>query len=206
MSSQATSDYRRRRKQNLIKVCGNRCNICGYDKTVSALEFHHIDPSSKDYAIGAQGTCRDIQKDLNEIKKCILVCSNCHREIHEGIYSTEELLNYKIFDEKMADSLVSERNEHLYGKVYVCSQCGKEITSGAKTGLCSSCYTSQNRVVKERPLREELKILIRNYSFAELGRRYGVSDNAIRKWCKAVNLPYRVKDIQAYSDQDWEKI
>lgn len=45
MSSQATSDYRRRRKLNLVKVCGGACNLCGYSKIPGALEFHHIDES-----------------------------------------------------------------------------------------------------------------------------------------------------------------
>ena len=44
-NSQAVSDYRRKRKLNLITACGHKCCICGYDKAVSALEFHHIDPS-----------------------------------------------------------------------------------------------------------------------------------------------------------------
>ena len=42
------TNYRRRRKNNLIQVCGGKCCICGYNKTNSALEFHHIDQSKKE--------------------------------------------------------------------------------------------------------------------------------------------------------------
>lgn len=206
MSSQATSNYRKRRKLNLIKVCGNKCNICGYEKNISALEFHHIDPSKKEYGIASQGTCHDIKKDLEEVKKCILVCANCHREIHDGNYTLEQLNHYRYFDEKIAEQLIQERDEVLFGKKRFCSKCGNPITTYSKSGLCETCSKFERRIVKERPNREELKNLIRKKSFAELGREFGVSDNSIRKWCKIVNLPFKSTDIKNYSDQEWEKI
>lgn len=58
----------------------------------------------------------------------------------------------------------------------------------------------------ERPSREELKVLIRENSFLQLGKQFGVSDNAIRKWCKAYDLPYKSTEIKRYSDKDWENI
>lgn len=91
MSSKATSDYRRRRKQNLLKICGEKCAICGYDKCIGALEFHHLIPEKKSYGIASNGTCRDLESDIAEVKKCILICANCHREIHNNMYSLEEL-------------------------------------------------------------------------------------------------------------------
>ena len=84
-----------------------------------------------------------------------------------------------------------------------CIDCGKKITRGATR--CQAC-SSKAQQKTERPEREELKFLIRNVSFAELGRRYGVSDNAIRKWCKSVNLPTHSRDIKQMSDKDWELI
>ena len=78
---------------------------------------------------------------------------------------------------------------------------GKEIYLYAQ--YCSECIHIQQRIV-ERPPREELKFLIKKYSFSEIGRKYNVSDNAIRKWCKNENLPYRKKDINQYTDQEWK--
>ena len=206
MSSQATSDYRKRRKLNLIKVCGNKCNICGYNKTASALEFHHIDPAQKEYGIASQGTCHNIEKDLEEVKKCILVCANCHREIHDGNYSMEQLFDYQQFNNDIAQQLIQERDNVLFGKQRFCSCCNKPITYYSKSGLCEQCSKATRRIVKDRPNRNELKTLIRNNSFAELSRQFGVSDNSIRKWCKAVNLPHKVTDIKLYSDEEWEKV
>jgi 5-methylcytosine-specific restriction endonuclease McrA len=92
MGSKATSDYRKRRKENLVMVCGGKCCLCGYNKSISALEFHHIVSDEKNYGIAEKGTCHDLEQDLKEIQKCILVCSNCHREIHDGLYDEKVLI------------------------------------------------------------------------------------------------------------------
>lgn len=54
--------------------------------------------------------------------------------------------------------------------------------------------------------REELKQMIRTMSFLAIGKELGVSDNAIRKWCKKYNLPYKKKDIKSYSDEEWGQL
>ena len=54
--------------------------------------------------------------------------------------------------------------------------------------------------------KEELKDLIRTIPFTEIGRKYNVSDNAIRKWCDKFNLPRKKSDIQKFSDEEWSKI
>lgn len=68
-----------------IAYKGGKCQICGYDKCVGALEFHHLDPTQKDFGISAKGYTRSWDKNKQELNKCILVCANCHREIHNGI-------------------------------------------------------------------------------------------------------------------------
>lgn len=88
-------------------------------------------------------------------------------------------------------------------KKHYCIDCGKEISKGAKR--CKDCATKNQRVV-ERPTREMLKNLIRIKSFVELGKQYGVSDNAVKKWCKNYNLPSRKTDIKKISDEEWSSI
>lgn len=83
-----------------------------------------------------------------------------------------------------------------------CPQCG-EIKNAA-SNLCMECFRKSQRA--GRPSREELKDLIRTVSFVELGKQYGVSDNAIRKWCIAYNLPSKKKDIKSYTDEQWKQI
>jgi len=67
----------------LILEFGGACIGCGYKKNLSALEFHHLDPNEKEFTIDVRTLSnRNIDKIRNELKKCILVCSNCHQEIH----------------------------------------------------------------------------------------------------------------------------
>lgn len=82
-----------------------------------------------------------------------------------------------------------------------CKICGKPILT--KSRYCISCGHKVQQTC-ERPSREEFKKMIRTECFTTLGKRFGVSDKAISKWCKAYNLPYRKKDIKEYSDEEWK--
>ncbi len=75
---------RRSMKKQAIKILGGKCSICGYNKCVDALEFHHKNPKEKDFKIGSGNTMS--WKDYKaEALKCILLCSNCHKEIHSEL-------------------------------------------------------------------------------------------------------------------------
>lgn len=78
-----TSEYRVNIKQRLVDYKGGKCQICGYNRCINALEFHHVNPEEKDFTISGGTKSFDTLKP--EIDKCILVCSNCHREIHAGL-------------------------------------------------------------------------------------------------------------------------
>jgi len=75
-------EWRRRKKLILIEYKGGKCERCGYDKYIGALDFHHKIPSEKDFSISNRNI-RSIEKYKKEVDKCILLCANCHREIHE---------------------------------------------------------------------------------------------------------------------------
>jgi len=199
------SNFRRRRKANLMKVMGNKCCLCGYNMLPDALEFHHIDPEAKSYGLASNGTCHDLEKDLAEIQKCVLVCANCHRAIHKGLFSEEFLKEKQIYDETIAEQLREDKRKLLEKTHYYCKSCGKELNQKTLTGFCDKCYKKSLRIV-ERPSREELKNLIRIMPFTQIGLQFGVSDNAIRKWCDAENLPKKKTEINQYSDEEWKKI
>jgi predicted DNA-binding protein YlxM (UPF0122 family) len=78
----AVSKRRRKIKQMAVEYKGGKCVKCGYNKYIGALEFHHLDPTVKDFTISNSGHCRSWEKVKDELDKCILVCSNCHAEIH----------------------------------------------------------------------------------------------------------------------------
>lgn len=80
---EAVQKRRDKLKELAIQYKGGRCSVCGYDRCIGALEFHHVDPSVKEFGIG-NGNTRSFESLKKEIDKCILVCANCHREIHYG--------------------------------------------------------------------------------------------------------------------------
>ena len=82
--SERVTKYRKKRKTDLVEAFGGKCQICGYDKCQEALQFHHIDPSQKQYGIAQKGHCRKWDEVVLEAGKCILVCANCHVEIESG--------------------------------------------------------------------------------------------------------------------------
>mgnify|MGYP002776999935 FL=1 len=87
--------YVQRFKLQCVRYKGNRCCICSYQKCIGALEFHHLNPNEKDFGIskrGGRGAFTD--KVKAELDKCILVCANCHREIHEGMHSQYAVVDY----------------------------------------------------------------------------------------------------------------
>jgi hypothetical protein len=61
------------------------CRICGYDRSVAALHFHHVDPAQKRFAISRDGFTRSLDEARNEARKCVLLCANCHAEVEAGI-------------------------------------------------------------------------------------------------------------------------
>lgn len=191
-------------------IHGNKCAICGYNKTPRALQFHHINEEEKSFGL-SDGNTRSWEDSVAESKKCILVCGNCHAEIHDGLITiplktslNEELLKEKS-DEKGYNmtkngKVVKPEKETI--KNY-CPDCGKEISWEAT--YCAECFAKRRRTV-QRPSREELKSLIRTTPFVKIGEMFNVSDNSIRKWCDAEHLPRTKKEINSYSDEEWESI
>lgn len=74
---------RERRKKEIVDLIGGKCQICGYNRVIRNLAFHHI--SNKKFTISSRAFQYSMDSVLTEVKKCILVCHNCHGEIHDGI-------------------------------------------------------------------------------------------------------------------------
>lgn len=146
-----------------------------------------------------QETFNDIVKDIKEstlsfqeIADKYDLCLSMIYYLNRGDYHTITTEKYPL--RQMKD---------LTKKLWYCCDCGKEIAKGSLR--CVNCHNIFQRKI-ERPLRDELKKLIRSKSFLQIGKDYGVSDNTIRKWCKNYNLPFKKTEIKAYSEEDWSKI
>lgn len=76
-------EFRLERKIKAVALKGGACTGCGYNKSIRALHFHHLDPTEKDF--GLSRFDGKWEKVLKELEKCLLVCANCHAEIHDDI-------------------------------------------------------------------------------------------------------------------------
>lgn len=82
---EAVKKRRKKLREMAREYKGGKCAICGYKKSQRALSFHHINPNKKDFGLSARGLTRSWEKVKEEIDKCILLCANCHMEVHDGI-------------------------------------------------------------------------------------------------------------------------
>lgn len=87
--SEGVIRWRHRVKERLVAACGGKCQGCGYDRCMRALEFHHRNPEQKEFGIAAGGRTKGFATKLKEAKKCVLLCSNCHMEVEAGLRSIE---------------------------------------------------------------------------------------------------------------------
>jgi hypothetical protein len=76
-------------KQQCVDYLGGKCKMCGYNKSLKALEFHHKDPAQKDFQISNRRSTAFGEKLKKELDKCMLLCANCHREVHEALGENE---------------------------------------------------------------------------------------------------------------------
>ncbi len=88
-------EYTKKRRKNikilLVEYKGGKCFCCSYDRCVNALGFHHIDPEQKNFNIGHKGKTLAFEKMKEEVDKCVLLCSNCHRELHAGLITLNDI-------------------------------------------------------------------------------------------------------------------
>jgi hypothetical protein len=81
---EAVERRRRKVKQILIVEAGGECVVCGYSRHPAALQFHHLDPSTKSFGLGVRGITRSLASLRAEAAKCVLLCANCHAEVEVG--------------------------------------------------------------------------------------------------------------------------
>lgn len=121
-----------KRKYEAVLVRGGKCERCGYDKNMSALDFHHINPDEKEFEIDIRKFSNTNLEDLQkEIDKCILLCANCHREEHNPSLTMDNIPEII----KMAEDKKSFSNQDKYGNI--CPVCGKRFPKSTGKIYCS---------------------------------------------------------------------
>ena len=160
------------RKIKLVKMKGGKCHICGYSRNLAAFDFHHVKERGFKRGVSlANSNGISMENLIKELDKCILLCRNCHSETH---YPLMEITDFD--DEFLGFDI----------KISKCKTCGKWTI---EERYCSKkCASKGNRKVKNRPSKVKLMKMIEETSWCAIGRKYGVSDNAVRKWAKAYGI------------------
>lgn len=206
--SKCTKKYWRAQiKHRGVQFLGGICRNCGNNFEDCCYDFHHLNPEEKDFTVGNVQTngAKSWYKVRDELKKCVLLCANCHRLVHNGLIEIElmpyfdnefyewDLANYKLIDLKTGCPKLVDTT---------CPKCGGyKSPSGAQ---CLECAKKEQR--RFNITREELKEMIYTETFTDIGKRYGVSDNSIRKRCEKFGLPSHKKDILKYSPEEWKAV
>jgi len=167
-----------KRKFYLITLSGGKCQNCGYNKNLSAFDFHHKNPKTKKFQLDQRSLSNSSMKSImEEFEKCEVLCANCHREHHSPDLIIDNIKNRLLeFDEKKEKWLETKKE-----KEHKCEDCGCEISKWGKK--CSECHhKSQRKVI--RPDFEILKKETDNYGYEWMGRKYGVTGKTIKKWLK----------------------
>lgn len=205
--------YRAMRKygqQNFIFEVIEQCNVSELnDRERYWIKFYDTFYHGYNLTLGGDGRGTRQKKEsiigvINDLENSSLL----QREIAEKWHISEEMvqgINTGRYWKDDRDYPIRKINSVEKTKNY-CINCGKLIYKNSVR--CVACENDRRRKdgLKSLVSREELKDLIRTTSFTEIGKLYGVTDNAIRKWCDKLNLPRKKKDINSFSDKEWEKI
>lgn len=206
--SKTTKKYWRAKiKHRGVLALGNECAICHQKFEDCCYDFHHLIPSEKEFEIssGNMNGAKSWLKVRDELLKCALLCSNCHRLFHNGYVElpVKNYFNLNYYDWDLCDA---KQVDHATGQPldanYTCPICGNEKSGSAQK--CIDCSMKEQK--RFEVSRETLKDMIYSMPFTEIGKHFGVSDNAIRKRCKSFNLPTKKFEIKTYSKEEWAQI
>lgn len=174
-NGKAVVNWRKRTKAKAVIYKGGACLICGYNRCIKSLVFHHIDPTRKDFAIA--GKCLKWETIRVELDKCVLLCANCHVEVHDGITEIGPHLARNTTPNEGGLAL----QQSGFGRVKMaptCPTCGTGVP--VKGHACLHCA----RKARERihwPTSDALRAMVAESNFEAVGRHLGVSGNAVRK-------------------------
>jgi len=174
-------------KREAIRLKGGKCADCGWNGNIAAFQFHHRTPSEKKFTISSNPKV-SWEKYWEEIEKCDLLCANCHMIRHSDNADPQflkDVENYK--GRELVVSVIPWKNQthipHSYD--HNCQYCNKPFTSSRQVQkyCCPNCQ-SKGRRKCIRPSREELEKMIIEMPMTHIGKKYGVSSVAVKKWCK----------------------
>jgi hypothetical protein len=171
-----TQRWRAKARKWINEYCGGKCQCCGYDKYHGNLAFHHVNPNEKDNTLSRMiNATVGWSKILKEADKCVLVCHNCHGEIHAGLIECPSI------DHKSRAAALKRIEDSKpipkCHKFNFCSSCGVRI--GYRNKTCLQC---KYKTKIDWP--NDLPDLVKKSSKLAVAKELGVSDKAVAKRLK----------------------
>lgn len=178
-SSEGVKRWRRKTKSRMCKAFDDKCCICKNTFPPEVFDFHHIDPSEKVFGLGGlRANAKSWKKVVIELRKCVMMCANCHRLTHsQGLKIPK---GAKRFNEVYTDYKRSQR------RIRFCSACRGEIDRHNKEYCSQECYNKSKRKFKLSS--KELEKLVWEKPSVHIAKQFGVSDVAVAKRCKKLGI------------------
>lgn len=167
MSYEYVKEWRRRNKERAIEGFGGKCGHCGLVDHPDVYDFHHLDPSSKEFHLSQGIRSWNVAKE--ELAKCALLCAVCHRKYHAGVIELSPGITR------------FEEVQHTKPEMR-CQTCTRLM--GHRTKANRFCSPECASIDKQRVDWDELDVngLLRQHgSYSAVSRLLGVSDNTVKK-------------------------
>lgn len=171
--------WRRVTKERLVAGLGGQCNRCGYKRCLDCLHFHHL--GDKRFTISESLVAPKAWSDVvEEAKKCVLLCSICHGELHAKLWDINEIKIVSFIDLK---EYGLKKKEIVTG---ICPVCKKDVYFG-HTSCSKQCAAKLANKI-DWPSKEVLAEMLNSMTKCAIGRKLGVSDCAVIKKAKKLGL------------------
>lgn len=173
-NSEHVKTWRKRTKERIVRSLGGNCVCCGYDRCLNALQCHHL--FDKDFSLAAiRANATNWARIVEEVRKCVLLCANCHAEVHNGVRivpSDAPRFNESfVVYESLRDKMVTKP----------CPMCSKPIPLYRTT--CSLVCAGKSRS-KVNWNSVDLLTELQHSTFVAIAERLGCSDVAVHKQYK----------------------
>lgn len=185
-SSKAVIDWRKRTKERIVQAFGNKCGICDYTKCDEAFDLHHVNPLEKEFSLGSiRAWPKSWDKIVNELRKCVLLCCRCHREVHTGITIIPD--NIQRFDETFADYKTLEKIDRQNKYRKQCPVCGIDMFNRSKTCSLICAAKLSGKYDWEKYDLNSLYV-VNKMSMTKIASIVGCSSGAVKKRLKKLDL------------------
>lgn len=177
IKSEQVKNWRKNSKSRIVESMGGCCQICSYNKCHEALELHHIDPNEKEHSLSKlRANCGSWETVIKELRKCILLCSNCHREIHNDKAILPNI--FTSFNEEFADY----KFKQYYDKCPLCNN-----TKLKSHKYCSTKCSQQSKKKLDWESIDLLDLYSKLKTKLAVAEYLGVSDKTVAKYLKKLS-------------------